>query len=214
MNTWTVMGLLMGTTMVLFGLALALGINLPANLTTISGLCGLFLMGMTLGAYFKTALQRLAVASIGAPLALVAMVSLSAVPLASQPTLALAQISTAVERGNDGHFHATATINGTGVVEMLVDTGASVILLSHAHAKNIGINVDVLDYSVPVITASGRSHVATIVLDNVDVGGVTLYNVEAAVALEGLLDSSLLGMTYLGALKEVVLRGDQMILRN
>jgi len=97
---------------------------------------------------------------------------------------------------------------------MLVDTGASVILLSHEHAKSIGISVHALDYSVPVITASGRSYVATIVLDDVDVGGVTLHNVEAAVALEGLLDSSLLGMTYLGALKEVVLRGDEMILRN
>lgn len=214
MNTWTILGLTTGIAMVLLGATLALNITLSSNLIAIAGLCGLFLMGMTLGAQFKGTLQRVTVASIGAPLALIAMVSLSALPLTSQPTLALSQISAALERGNDGHFHATATINGTGTVEMLVDTGASVILLSHAHAKAIGIRVDALDYSVPVITANGQSYVATIVLDDVDIGGVTLHNVEAAVATQGLLESSLLGMTYLGALKEVVLRGDEMILRN
>lgn len=133
---------------------------------------------------------------------------------AAKPAIEYSDVSSAVKRGRDGHFRAKAQINGGRSVELMVDTGASVVLLSYEHAEQLGLNTRALEFNVPVITASGRSSVALIELASVDVGGVALEGVEAAVALPGELRSSLLGMSYLGALKEVVLRGNEMILRN
>lgn len=214
MNIWTVIGLMAGCAMVFLGTALGTGGTFSSNITTLSGLSGILLFGMAIGSYIRSSLKRITLAAFGAPLALIAMASLGTVSLANQPKLALAQTTAAVERGNDGHFHADVTVNGTKSVEMLVDTGASVVLLSHAHASSIGIDTAALTFDIPVVTANGGSHVAMITLASIDVGGVTLRNVETAVAKQGVLHSSLLGMSYLGALEEVVLRGNKMILKN
>ena len=214
MNVWNVLGLMSGVAMVLLGAGLANGISLSPDTIKILGLCGVLMLGMAIGAYISRSSMRLALAATGAPLALIALVSMNPAGLSGAPIIALAQVSTAMERGNDGHFRATAEINNAGSVEMLVDTGASVVLLSHEHADILDIDMDALAFDVPVITANGRSHVALIKLDSLNVGGVTLSGIDAAVAQPGQLHSSLLGMSYLGALQEVVLRGNQMILRN
>lgn len=200
--------------MILFGTSIAMGAELDTKAVATIGIAGVLILGMALGAYIKQMNLWAALATVAAPLALVASVSMGAVPAAQMPTLALAHVTAAVERGNDGHFRASADINGTGTIEMLVDTGASVVLLSYEHAEDLNLDTNALAFDVPVITANGRSAVAMVKLSSLSVGGVTLEGVEAAVAQPGQLHSSLLGMSYLGGLKEVVLRGNEMILTN
>lgn len=118
-----------------------------------------------------------------------------------------------VSRHWDGHFRTSADINGKDI-EMLVDTGASLVLLTYEDALIAGLDVGALDFNVPILTANGKSHVATLTLDQIDIGGVSVSNVEAAVAEHGQLHASLLGMSFIGEIEEAVIRKDRMIFKN
>ena len=119
----------------------------------------------------------------------------------------------AVAREWDGHFRTHAAINGNPV-EVLVDTGASLVLLTYEDAVIAGIDIDALQFSTPILTANGRGYVATTMLPEVSVGGVTAKNIKGAIAQPGQLHASLLGMSFLGAIEEAVIRKDRLILRN
>jgi aspartyl protease family protein len=117
-----------------------------------------------------------------------------------------------INRSWDGHFRAIAQVNGRDV-GLMVDTGASLVLLRHDDALRIGISLDELDYSTPLTTATGKSYVAKFYITDLTIGDVTLHNIKAAVAQEGALHSSLLGMSFLEKLDETVIQKDRMILR-
>jgi aspartyl protease family protein len=117
-----------------------------------------------------------------------------------------------IKRGWTGHFVATAKIKDKGV-EMIVDTGASTIVLRHEDAKKLGINMRALRYTVPVQTANGSSYAARIQLDSVSIGKVGLRGVEALIAKPGSLHQSLLGMSFLSRLRSYEFAGDYLELR-
>lgn len=131
------------------------------------------------------------------------------------PTIAMASSPGEVElqRTYDGHFRAHAKI-GAAEIRVMLDTGASIVLLRHDDAERIGLNMRRLVFSTPVTTANGRTNVAPVMLSTVRIGDVVLENVRAAVAQEGSLHTSLLGMSFLGELEEVSIRRDRLILRN
>jgi len=133
---------------------------------------------------------------------------------ATTETAALAVVGTetAINRSWDGHFRAIAQINGADV-GLMIDTGASLVLLRNDDARRIGIPLHELDFSTPMTTANGKSYVAPFVIENLQVGNLTLRNVRAAVAQEGALHSSLLGMSFLENLNETVIQRNRMILR-
>jgi aspartyl protease family protein len=120
--------------------------------------------------------------------------------------------SVVVAKGYDGHFRVRAAI-GAHRVEMIVDTGASAVVLTDRDARTLGIRPDKAAYSVPTATANGRSSTAPVILDEIAIGGITLHNVPALVALPDALDTSLLGNTFLDRLKSFTVEGDRLILR-
>ena len=69
----------------------------------------------------------------------------------------------------DGHFTASVDVNGKPI-SMIVDTGASSIVLRPEDAAKAGIDLKDLSYSVTVLTANGRTMAAPIRLDTVAVG--------------------------------------------
>ena len=117
-----------------------------------------------------------------------------------------------LRRQPGGHFVARALLNGEAV-QMVVDTGATTIVLRPADAEQIGINLAGLSYTVPVETANGSAFAAPVKLRSVLVGPVGLSNVEALVAKPGVLDQSLLGMSFLSRLKAYEFSGDFLTLR-
>ena len=56
--------------------------------------------------------------------------------------------------GEDGHFHVEARINGTRM-RLLVDTGASQVVLSPSDARRLGLDLDSLDFRHLSETANG-----------------------------------------------------------
>jgi aspartyl protease family protein len=112
----------------------------------------------------------------------------------------------------DGHFTAKVKVNGTSI-SMIVDTGASSIVLRPEDAKKAGIDIDRLSYRVPVITANGRTLAARVRLDKVAIGPLDRNKVDALVAQPNALTQSLLGMSFLSRLRSYEFSGDFLTLR-
>jgi len=112
----------------------------------------------------------------------------------------------------DGHFNAKVEVNGQPV-SMIVDTGASSIVLTPEDAAKAGIDVAHLTYSIPVLTANGRTFAARVRLDEVAIGPLDRTNVDALVAKPGALTQSLLGMSFLSRLRSYEFSGEFLTLR-
>ncbi len=110
-----------------------------------------------------------------------------------------------------GHFFADAIVDGTHV-DFLVDTGASLIALTELDAQRIGLNLNELDYRHRANTANGVVPVAVIKLDQVEIGGITVYDVDAAIHRGAGLDQSLLGMSLLGKLSSFRIDGTRLVM--
>jgi aspartyl protease family protein len=117
-----------------------------------------------------------------------------------------------IVRGNGGEFSIHTHIYGAKIA-MLLDTGASSVILTQEAAKAAGLPIDLLSYTVNVDTANGPTHAAPVTLDRVVVGGLTERKVPALVVQAGGLKSNLLGMTFLNRLESWEVRGDKLRLR-
>jgi aspartyl protease family protein len=111
----------------------------------------------------------------------------------------------------NGHFIVAGAANGT-TLRFLVDTGASRIALSPAHAERIGVATEDLSFESVYQTAKGQVRGAEIVLDEVRIGPILLRDV-AATVLETPIAMPLLGNSFLRRLESYEVRGNRLILR-
>lgn len=118
-----------------------------------------------------------------------------------------------IRKRSDGHFVARAEVD-KATLSMLVDTGASTVVLKPSDARAAGINLDTLTYSVPVRTANGTAYAASVRIKRLNVGGIRVEGVEALVAKPGALNESLLGMSFLRRLRSYEFSGDFLTLRS
>ncbi|MEL6680363.1 MAG: TIGR02281 family clan AA aspartic protease [Pseudomonadota bacterium] len=116
-----------------------------------------------------------------------------------------------LRRQRDGHFYATLVLNGE-TVRFVVDTGASSMVLNREDAARIGLEPDTLAYSGIATTANGPVRFAPVRLDRVEFEGAVDRDVPATVN-DGMLRTSLLGMSYLERYSELSIMGDRLILR-
>jgi aspartyl protease family protein len=117
-----------------------------------------------------------------------------------------------IARGRGGSFDVSTRVNG-GTVPMILDTGASAVVLTQEAAKAAGLPLEVLNYSVTVDTANGKTRAAAVTLDSISVGGLVERSVPALIAQPGQLRTSLLGMSFLNRLESWEVRGDRLVLR-
>ena len=117
-----------------------------------------------------------------------------------------------VVRSAGGDFALTAHINGAHV-PMVLDTGASSVVLTQDAAKAAHLPIEVLQYTVTVDTANGHTRAAAVTLDKIAVGGLIERNVAALVVKQGQLKNNLLGMTFLNRLQSWEVRGDRLWMR-
>jgi len=109
-----------------------------------------------------------------------------------------------------GHFFTTATVNGVSM-PFMVDTGATMVTINSAHAKNAGIAYTAGERGV-VQTANGKTMVYKVKLDIVRLGEITLNNVDGIVMENQQLGIvGLLGMSFLNR-TEMQRSGDSMTL--
>ena len=115
-----------------------------------------------------------------------------------------------LKRDGSGQFHLSAVVNGSDV-QFLVDTGADMVALTVEEAEGLGITVNEGEFEPMMQTASGVGYGAAITLDEVEVAGVILHDVDAVV-VKG-LTTNLLGQSVLRKMGSVELKGDTMVIR-
>ena len=96
-----------------------------------------------------------------------------------------------------GHFFADGHINGTPV-RFLVDTGASTVTMNSLVAKRVGLDYRRTGHAGYSNTAAGVVPKYQVKLDKVQVGDITLYNVDGGVIEDMSTTEVLLGMSFLG----------------
>ncbi len=116
-----------------------------------------------------------------------------------------------VAKGADGHYWAEAVVDGKAV-RFLVDTGATAVALTAADARRLGYEPADLDYRYDVVTAEGKVKAAAVRLASVSIAGARVENVDALILERG-LETSLLGMSYLGKLQSFEATRTALILK-
>lgn len=117
-----------------------------------------------------------------------------------------------IVRGRAGDFAIGAHINGVQI-PMVLDTGATSVVLTQDAARAAGLPIEVLNYSVNIDTANGRTKAAAVTLDRLAVGSLIERSVPALVVQHGQLKNNLLGMSFLNRLQSWEVRGDRLRLR-
>ncbi len=117
-----------------------------------------------------------------------------------------------IPRGNGGEFNLRAKINGV-TTPMVIDTGATWVVLTYDTAKAAGLPLELLDYNVDIETANGRTRAARLTLDRLAIGKLVERSVPALVVPRGQMKTNLLGMSFLDRLESWEVRADKLMLR-
>src|SRR5258705_12869600 len=116
-----------------------------------------------------------------------------------------------IARGQAGEFALHAKINGVKA-PMVIDTGATSVVLTWETAKAIGLPLEMLEYNVDVETAGGHTKAARLTLDRLAVGGLVEKSVPALVVPRGQMKTNLLGMSFLDRLESWGVQADKVML--
>lgn len=116
-----------------------------------------------------------------------------------------------VERDADGLFYVHARVNGKPV-RFLVDTGASVVVLTEEDARAVGAHVRDEAFAHKVDTVGGKTPMAWTKIESIELAGHDVRGLRAAVVKEG-LGVSLLGQNMLAELHSVTMTVDGLSIR-
>ncbi|MBB1093689.1 TIGR02281 family clan AA aspartic protease [Rhodopseudomonas palustris] len=114
-----------------------------------------------------------------------------------------------IPRGTGGEFALRAKVNGVSA-PMVIDTGATSVVLTYETAKAAGLPLEFLDFNVDVETAGGRTRAARLSLDSIAIGKLVERSVPALVVPRGQMKTNLLGMSFLDRLESWEVRADQL----
>ena len=116
-----------------------------------------------------------------------------------------------IPRGQGGEFSLKARINGVAA-PMVIDTGATSVVLTWETAKAIGVPTEMLEYNVDLETAGGHTKAARLTLERLSVGKLVEKSVPALVVPRGHMKTNLLGMSFLDRLESWGVRSDRLML--
>jgi len=119
--------------------------------------------------------------------------------------------SVIVPRDGYGHFRTDGRVDGRRL-NFLIDTGASVIVLTADGAASLGLHPGDSEYRVMLKTANGVVRAAPTTLGMVEIGGIMVRDVVAVIMPDGALSENLLGMSFLTRLRHFEYSEGKMVL--
>ncbi len=133
----------------------------------------------------------------------------SAAQPASAPAGASNTLTLLADRG--GHYVSNIQVNGA-LIKVLVDTGASMVALSHEDAERANIRPWPNAPTGMASTANGQVKFTMVRLNEVRLGSLVVRDVEAGIMPKGALQGTLLGMTFLKRLSKFEMQNGRLIL--
>jgi aspartyl protease family protein len=112
---------------------------------------------------------------------------------------------------SSGHFIVNALVEGHAI-EMMVDTGATVVALNEATARRLGFRLSPGDFTASIGTANGVARAAPVTIEAISIGGIVVRQVPAAVVGGDALSINLLGMSFLKRLSKFEMSGGRLSL--
>ena len=100
----------------------------------------------------------------------------------------------------DNQVVVDALINNIVLARLIVDTGASIVVISKDVGERLGITDDAVDADLEIIMANGTSvNAKPVTLKSIKVGNAEVKNVQAAILEGNVIGGSdgLLGMSFL-----------------
>ncbi len=116
-----------------------------------------------------------------------------------------------IKMDSRGHFVTSARMNGRNI-EVLVDTGATSVAINKRTARQLRIILQAADFKHTVNTANGSTKAASAIIDKIQIGNVTVRNVQAVVLDDKALSSTLLGMSFLKELRSFEVKNQELLL--
>lgn len=127
---------------------------------------------------------------------------------AAPPVAELAPDRHSIRRAADGFFYVRAELNGVSI-RFLVDTGASVAVLTESDARRVGAKPVEGEAPAEMGTAGGSVPMMWTNLDQLSLGTHQIRNVRAAIVSDDLA-ISLIGQNVLAKLSAIHIEGDEM----
>lgn len=137
------------------------------------------------------------------------------VSLASVPDKPLAPLPTGrkvvVSADGRGHFSSTFKLNGRQI-DGMIDTGATLVAINSSTARRIGLSLNASDFNREVNTANGTIKAAVAMIDRLQIGSITVNDVQAMVLDDKALQTNLIGMSFLSRLGKYQVENGTLLL--
>lgn len=130
-----------------------------------------------------------------------------------RPSPSVIRLPLRIDADAAGQFWTGAEIDGARISRVLIDTGATFVVLSSRDAAAAGLSPEPSEFTQTTSTANGMARVARAKLDYVRLGDITVRDVDALVAQKGTLENSLLGMSFLSKLSRFAVDSGTLTLR-
>jgi aspartyl protease family protein len=149
-------------------------------------------------------------ASVAVAPAPAALATVAVAAAAADPGPGYRAASIAADAG--GQYRARALIEGQDV-DVMIDTGATVVALTSETAARLGVALDPSRPRWKMNTANGVALASPVTLRSVSLGAIYMDDVQAVVMPPGAATINLLGASFLKRLVSVEQRGGMLVLR-
>ncbi|TIU32209.1 MAG: TIGR02281 family clan AA aspartic protease [Mesorhizobium sp.] len=110
-----------------------------------------------------------------------------------------------------GHFTSAFKLNGRQI-DGMIDTGATLVAINTSTARRIGISLNQSDFNQQVNTANGAIKAAVVTVDRLQIGKISIDNVQAVVLDDRALQTNLIGMSFLQRLQKYEVQNGALLL--
>ncbi|MER8979127.1 TIGR02281 family clan AA aspartic protease [Mesorhizobium sp. M0239] len=110
-----------------------------------------------------------------------------------------------------GHFSSAFKFNGRQV-DGMIDTGATLVAINISTARRIGLSLNASDFSHEVNTANGTIKAAVAMIDRLQIGNITVNDVQTIVLDDRALRTNLIGMSFLNRLDKYQVENGTLLL--
>ncbi|AZO11586.1 MULTISPECIES: TIGR02281 family clan AA aspartic protease [unclassified Mesorhizobium] len=110
-----------------------------------------------------------------------------------------------------GHFTSQFRFNGRQI-DGMIDTGATLVAINTSTARRIGISLNQSDFTQQVNTANGPIKAAVVTLERLQIGKISVDNVQAVVLDDRALQTNLIGMSFLQRLQKYQVENGELLL--
>ena len=137
-------------------------------------------------------------------------VNLASVPDKPAPPMPLGR-QVLVNADERGHFTSQFKLNGRQI-DGMIDTGATLVAINTSTARRIGISLNQSDFDHQVNTANGSIKAAVVTVDHLQIGKISVDNVQAVVLDDRALQTNLIGMSFLRRLQKYQVQNGALLL--